>query len=190
MAAGSVAGVDDLHPCEALVRVWRGETLLAESSRAATTAWPESSGELLIPEADVRMGLLRPVQDGSDRQRLAAEGEPVAWRDGRSAAAGEPLIGFDAAKLRIEMTDRRRGAERGVATTNRFPRWGDIADLLRLLDVAPAGDDLFECPPYGDVRRNVVEGSQLLAQTMVAAAKSAPGQRVVSAHTIFSRPAV
>jgi acyl-CoA thioesterase len=183
-----------LFPRQALVRVAKGETVIALSTRAIATAIPESNGELLIPEGDVRLELLAdlPSEDGGRQWLgLSGSGEPIAWRDSRSSPQGERLVGFrPGGDLRILLTDRSPGAARGVATANRFPRWGDMRDLLRLLDVQPAGDGLYEGPSYGDVRRNVVEGSQLLAQTMVAASKSAPGQRVVSAHTIFSRPAV
>jgi acyl-CoA thioesterase-2 len=182
----ATAATAALHPCRALVRVQLGETLIAESAAAFVTALPESTGELLIPESDVRA------------DRLEAAGAS-AWRDARTGPDGQRLVGFrPGPELRILMTDQSPGAAGGVATTNRFPRWGDMNDLLRLLDVQPRGEgmaeglggSLYEGPTYGDLRRNVVEGSQLIAQTMVAAAKSAPGQRVVSAHTIFSRPAV
>jgi len=62
-------------------------------------------------------------------------------------------------------------------------------DLLRIMDVMPAGSGLYVAPAYADTRRNVVEGSQLLGMAIIAAAKEVPGQRPVSAHMIFSRPA-
>jgi acyl-CoA thioesterase len=182
-----------LFPCRALAQVWKGEVLVAESERALTTALPESNGRFLVPEADVRMDRVRELVGGGDLAEPGPEGAelPLAWRDARTAADGARLIGFTpGGDLRILLTDRSPGAEGGVATVNRFPRWGDMNDLLRLLDIEPAGESVYEGPCYGDVRRNVVEGSQLLAQTLVAAAKSAPGQRAISAHTIFSRPAV
>jgi acyl-CoA thioesterase-2 len=180
-----------LIPCQALVKVWKDDMLIAESANALSTAWPETNGDLLVPEADVRVKELPDTPDaGAQRGWSARLGEgPVAWRDERTGPGGEPLVGFKRWALRVEMTDRRTGADR-VATVNRFPRWGDMWDLLRLLDVRPLGDDVYEGPTYGDLNRNVVEGGQLLGQSMVAASKSAPGQRVVSAHTIFSRPAV
>jgi len=160
---------DALIPCQALTRVWKGETLIAETTGALTTALPEANGRLLVPRADVRMDLLGP----------------------RPQAAGDDadLVEFDPKDVRVEMTDRRPGIEAQGGTTNRYPRWGDMRDLLRLLDVAPAGEGAFEAPLYGDVRRNVVEGSHILAQTIVAASKTTPHQRVTSAHVIFSRPA-
>jgi acyl-CoA thioesterase-2 len=162
---------DALISCQALARVWHGETLLAESEQGQVTAVPESAGRLLLPRQHVRL------------DRLAAiSGEPVATLEG-------DWVAFDPKAVRIEMTDRRPGFRSDIVQTNRFPRWGDTTDLVRLLDVQPAGDGVFEAPLYGDTRRNVVEGSHLLAQTIVAAGKTTPHQRVTSAHAIFSRPA-
>lgn len=67
-----------------------------------------------------------------------------------------------------------------------------LADLLAIFDVQPA-----DLPPAdtGPARfagasesrgRNVVEGSQLLGQAMVAAAKALPGRAVRSAHGLFA----
>jgi acyl-CoA thioesterase len=163
-----MATKDDLIACEALTKVWAGETLIAESADARVTATPESTGRILLPREDVRMDLAGP--------HALAEG------DGR-------FVGFDPKAVRIEMVDRKPGHRTDVIQANRFPRWGDLSDLQRLLDVQPVGDGRFEAPAYLDVRRNVVEGSHLLAQTIVAAGKTTPNQRVISAHAIFSRPA-
>jgi acyl-CoA thioesterase II len=159
---------EDRIPRPAHVKVWAGEVLLAETTRAVATALPESTGRLLIPEADVRL----------DRM---PEGV---------AARADGFVAFDPKRVRIAMEDRWPGGNDPTrATTNSYPRWGDIADLERLMDLQPAGEPgLFAAPAYYDIRRNVVEGSQLLAQAIVAASKSSPGQRAISAHMIFSRP--
>jgi acyl-CoA thioesterase-2 len=175
---------------QAHVRVLDGEVLLATSDRAVSTAWPEANGSLLVPEADVdmtRLCELGPGEQGAMRY-AASSGEPVAWRDSRLAADGGTLIGFMCKPLTIRMEDRQPGWE-NVATVDRFPRWGDITDLVRLMDVKPLGGDRYEAPTYGNVQRNVVEGGQLLGGVIVAASRTDPGKRVVSAHTIFSRPA-
>jgi acyl-CoA thioesterase len=182
----------DLIPCQALVRVWKGDALVAESANAFSTAWPETNGDLLVPEADLKVRELPDAPDPGVHRGWSAQTPegPVAWRDARTGPGGERLIGFRRGALRVQMTDRRPGADGVTPTTNRFPRWGDMNDLVRLLDVVPLGDDVYEGPTYGDLNRNVVEGGQLVGQSLAAASKSAPGQRVVSAHTIFSRPAV
>jgi acyl-CoA thioesterase len=73
--------------------------------------------------------------------------------------------------------------------TTRFPTWGDATELVRLIDVEPAGDGRFVGPAYGYNARNVVEGGQLLAEAVVAAAKSVPGQRVTQASMVFGKAA-
>ena len=59
--------------------------------------------------------------------------------------------------------------------------------MLALFDVAPLGPDRFagETDAGGHAGRQVVEGSQILAQAMVAAGKALPGRVVRSAHALF-----
>jgi acyl-CoA thioesterase II len=69
------------------------------------------------------------------------------------------------------------------------PGEASLADLLAVFDVqAIAGDA--GAPQYvgsSESRgRNVVEGSQLLGQAMVAASKALPGRTVRSAHGLFA----
>ena len=175
---------------QAHVRVLDGDVLLAASDRAVSTAWPEANGSLLVPEADVDMAKLSELALGEDGTvRFAAtSGEPIAWRDSRRAEDGGALIGFARKPLTILMEDRRQGWEK-VSTVDRFPRWGNISDLVRLMDVKPIGADAYEAPTYGNIQRNVVEGGQLLGGVIVAASRTDPAKRVVSAHAIFSRPA-
>lgn len=69
-------------------------------------------------------------------------------------------------------------------------RWGDVADLLDILDVRPAGDLRYFSVTRGDSDgRSVVEGSQMLAQAVVAAGRHSPARRPVSAHMVFLRAA-
>jgi acyl-CoA thioesterase len=98
-------------------------------------------------------------------------------------------VAFYQERVRIELEDHWPGPDSRAVTVNRFPTWGDAGDLVRLLDVQPAGPGHFVGPPYRDVSRNVVEGGQLLGQAVVAASKSLPQQRVTSAYMIFSKAA-
>ncbi len=183
---------EGLTDVRAKVRVLDGDTVLAQSERAVSTAWPEANGSLLVPEADVAMERLREMSPGKGGVQCyaASSGEMIAWRDGREApGGGGALIGFARKPLNILVEDRQPGWEK-VATLDRFPRWGDIQDLVALMDVKPLGGDIYEAPMFGNVRRNVVEGGQLLGDTIVAAARTDPTKRVISAHVIFSRPAV
>lgn len=169
-----------MKPVAGLVRVRAGATPIAETRAALVTALPEANGQIVIPERDVLPGALAEDESGF---ALGPGGPAVAWR------AGEGLLRLDPALLDIAVDDRWPGRADGAGTVNRFPRWGDVADLLRIMDVAPAGPGLYVAPSHEDRRRNVVEGSQLLGQAIVAASKEVPGQRAVSAHMIFSRPA-
>ena len=182
---------EGLIDVKAHVRVLDGDVLLATSERAVSTARPEANGSLLVPEADVDMTKLRELGPGDDGATRFAAGsdEPIAWRDARVSSDGGALIGFVRKPLTILMEDRQPGWER-VSTVDRFPRWGDIEDLVRLMDVQPVGEDAYEAPMFGNVQRNVVEGGQLLGDVIVAASRTDPAKRVVSAHTIFSRPGV
>jgi acyl-CoA thioesterase len=67
--------------------------------------------------------------------------------------------------------------------------WGDAADLIAVLDVAPDGDLRYRSEARADERRPVVEGSQILGQAVVAASRHVPGRRVVSASMVFARAA-
>ncbi|MCB2049436.1 MAG: thioesterase family protein [Novosphingobium sp.] len=176
---------------KAHVRVLDGAVILAESDRAVSTAWPEANGSLLVPEADVDFSKLRELGPGSEGvvQFASLSGEPIAWRHDQPSASGDALIGFSSKDLTILLADRQAGWEK-VSTVDRFPRWGDITDLVHLMDVQPVGEDLFEAPTFGNVRRNVVEGGQLLGDIIVAAGRTDPGKRLISAHAIFSRPAI
>ncbi|MGD0882094.1 MAG: acyl-CoA thioesterase domain-containing protein [Acidimicrobiales bacterium] len=58
--------------------------------------------------------------------------------------------------------------------------------MLRVFDVEPDGDGRYSGTSDGGNRR-VVDGSQLLAQAIVAASKELPDHRVHSAHAVFTR---
>ena len=59
--------------------------------------------------------------------------------------------------------------------------------MIAIFDVAPSDASLtcFAGGSDGDGGRRVVDGSQLLAQCLVAASKALPGRTVRSAHTLF-----
>ncbi|GAA2121488.1 acyl-CoA thioesterase [Actinomadura napierensis] len=65
----------------------------------------------------------------------------------------------------------------------------DEDELIRLMDVRPAGPGRYAAPAHGAAARNVVEAGQLLADAVVAASKEIPDQRVASASMVFSRAA-
>jgi acyl-CoA thioesterase-2 len=64
-----------------------------------------------------------------------------------------------------------------------------VQGLLDLFDVQPAGENRFtaETGPAGEDERQVVEGTQVVAQAIVAVAKRFPDKSVRSVHAVFAR---
>lgn len=63
-----------------------------------------------------------------------------------------------------------------------------LAEMLEIFDVEPVGDASYVGGSDAGTR-DVIDGSQLLAQGIVAAAKTCPGRSVRSAHAVFTRTA-
>ncbi len=76
-----------------------------------------------------------------------------------------------------------------MATSSTPEPWGDVTDLIAVLDVQPDGERRFTGAVHADERRPVVEGSQMLAQSIVAASRLAPGRRAVHTSMVFTRVA-
>ncbi|MEZ0365566.1 acyl-CoA thioesterase [Mycobacterium sp. pUA109] len=74
-------------------------------------------------------------------------------------------------------------------TTDADQTQWSVTGLLDLFDVAPDGDDRFTGVTglAGDDERQVVEGTQVLAQAIVAVAKRFPDKSVRSVHAVFAR---
>lgn len=76
-----------------------------------------------------------------------------------------------------------------MATESAQTHWS-VAGLLNLFDIRPGeGPDRFsgDTGLAGDDERQVVEGTQVLAQAVVAVAKRFPDKSVRSAHAVFAR---
>ena len=75
-----------------------------------------------------------------------------------------------------------------MTTESQQTQW-TVAGLLELFDVHPDGPDHFagQTGIAGADERQVVEGTQVLAQAIVAAAKRFPDKSVRSAQAVFSR---
>ena len=63
-----------------------------------------------------------------------------------------------------------------------------LSDVLAVLDLEQSGDDRFVAQ-HLDEGHGVVFGGQLLAQTVVAAARTIPDKEVLSVHNVFARGA-
>ncbi len=157
-------------PCPLRARAWWGDQLVAESTGAVRVEEPGVAPVLWFPRADVRCDLPRDqVGDGDD--------------------TGFAAFDHDDDRVRVELVDGVEGEAPRDLTVKRFPNWGDAAHLVELLDVRPDGQQRYVGAARSDWRRPVVEGSQMLAQAIVAAGRHAPGRRVVTAHMVFLRAA-
>jgi acyl-CoA thioesterase-2 len=78
-----------------------------------------------------------------------------------------------------------------VTTGSEQVQWS-VEGLLDLFDVQPDGTDRFvgNTGDDGEDARQVVEGTQVLAQAIVAVAKRFPDKSVRSAHAVFARAVV
>ncbi len=191
----------DLVAVRGTARVWHGDLLLAESTEARRLIETDHVERLYLPERDVRLELLEandhhtvcPFKGEADYWALE-RGEPapgdVFWtyRSPFPEVIGiKGYLGVYHERVRVEIETRWDGD--GLPSVATFPAWGDEDDLLRLVDAEPTGPGRFVAPGYHERSRNVVEGGQLLAQALVAAAKSVPGQRLDSAYVTFPRAA-
>jgi uncharacterized protein (DUF427 family)/acyl-CoA thioesterase len=181
----------DLVPQQVRVRVFRGDLLLADSSRTLLvreTAHPEV---IYFPPEDVRLELF----DASEqRTRCPFKGEASYWSLARGERP-EPDLAWSYRTPFAEVAglagyvafypDRTRIESEGRGAS----RVGDLAELLDAFDVYPLGGGRFLAQCLDGGGRHVADGSQILAQAIVAACKSVPGKAVTSAHMIFSRAA-
>jgi acyl-CoA thioesterase-2 len=194
----------ELRPCLATVRVWHGDLLVAESAAGIRLEETKHVDRVYIPEGDVRLELFEPTdhhticpfKGRADYWSLVAGGqeeENVIWtyRDTFEQVAGiKGYIGIYHERLRVDVEEQWPGTvERRDRVHNRFPIWGDAEFLTHLLDVQEAQPDRYVVPAYPEQLRNVVEGSQMLGQAVVAASKAVPGKTVTSGYMIFSKSA-
>ena len=163
--------------CPYRARAWHDGALVADSTAAVRVDQADGPPGLWFPEADVRLDAL----PGGAR-----------WTDAPPPPDGTAgLLALDHDLLRVEVVDAGPGEADGDpgVTTKRFPLWGDAADLIALLDLTPDGDLAWVSGARSDWRRPVVEASQMLGQSVVAAMRHAGGRRVVSAHLVVPRVA-
>jgi acyl-CoA thioesterase-2 len=128
----------------------------------------------------------------AQEQAPSSDGHDVVWSFTEPATEVGwlgSLAAFDHDRVRVELVDAVEGDVPQDVTVKRFPTWGDASHLVDMLDVRRDGDRSYLSVPRGDWRRPVVEGSQMLAQAIVAAGRHAPGRRAVSAHMAFTRAA-
>jgi len=168
----------DLAPharaCPFEARAYLDDCLVASSSSALLVEPPGAAPLLLFPASDVRGELPR----GDALSRVAPPG----------------FVAFDPAhpQVRAVLVDALPGEPERDHTHKGFPGWGDASDLIDLLNVRRETASSFvsvtrDTP--ANRHRGVVEGSQMLAQSIVAASRRTEGRRVVSASLVFMRAA-
>lgn len=160
-------------------QAWLGEKLVARSGACLYVDRDGEPAALYFPENDIDLAGLR---DETPVLTMFSEsaGEHGPLRDHRT---------FRPDLVRVEVIDAVTGEDDRDTTVKAFPTWGDAAHLIDMLDVRQTGDLSWEGVARTDGRRPVVEGSQMLGQTIVAAMRHAPGRRVVSSHLLFLRGA-
>lgn len=187
-------------PCGHTAQVWFGDVLLAESDRCLVVAETDHIDRLYFPESAVHWEHFAssdytsvcPFKGRATYWNLVAADpviENVVWTYRTPLAEVAAIAGhvsFYQESLNVVVLERWPDDS---TVTISFPLWGDATELRRLIDVVPAGTGHFLGPAHGPTRRNVVEGGQLLAESIVAAAKTFVGQRVTSASMIFAKSA-
>lgn len=163
-------------PCPFEARAWVDDALVAVSSAALRIDRSGATPMLCFPIGDVR-------------GELPTAGERVLLS---SVPAGYVAFDTSHARVRVTLLDRLADEPERDHTLVRFPTWGDAADLIDMLSVRADADGSYLSATRANSEsphRDVAEGSQLLAQAIVAAGRRAPGRRVVSASMVFMRAA-
>lgn len=149
-----------------------GDSVVAESEAAVRVERPGEVPQLWFPRSDVVAETL-------------ADPSP-SWRAGTDELS--EYVAFDHERVDVQVEiDGSHGDDRQRGTWFEFPNWGDASDMINLLDMTAAADNVYLSDPRGDWARPVVEGSQLLAQAMALASRDAPGRRMVSGSMTFAR---
>ncbi len=174
-------------------RAWWGDVKVAESDACLCL---ESDGEppvLYFPRDAIDLSCFTRSAASSaviESWSIGPDGDDVLTVVAASRPDGLAGHGtFDPDRVRMDVVDRRPGTADRDITVKRFPPWGDASHLIDVLDVRPDGDLRYMGLARSDGRRPVVEGSQMLAQSIVAAGRHATDRRPVGAGMMFLRPA-
>jgi acyl-CoA thioesterase-2 len=205
-----------LLPFNGTGRISHGGRILAESEHCLIVAESDHGARLYFPEAAVNWDLFEPTDHSTT---CPFKGAAQYWSLSDTDAPlenvlwGYPIPFPQVADLAGHVAFYEDRVEATLVeafpddpeheVSHSFPPWGDAADLLNLIDVEPNGAGRFVSPPFPDpplgeffpglLKENprlVIEGGQLLAEGIVAAAKTVPGQRVTSASMIFCKAAM
>jgi acyl-CoA thioesterase len=149
-------------------RVNADGALIGASTNAIRAGAPEERPTLWFPASDI------------DDERLQAL-NPTLWQRGEDEWDG--FVSFDHDKLEVQLLDGPQDdPERSI---KRFPTWGDASELIAIMDVQRLDAGRYLGPRRPNMNRPVVEGSQLLGQSIIAATREVAGTRAVSASMMF-----
>ena len=196
-------------------RVQYAGVVVADSHTCLIVKESDHQDQLYFPIGDVAwehftetdLHTVCPFKGEADYWSLTVGGtseENVVWAYRRpfpEVAGLEGYVAFYTDRVQVELLETVEEDD-GDVVAYPFPVWGTAADLARLIDVAPDGEGRFTSPSFPDPPlgtfidlpdhrrpRQVIEGGQLLGQAIVAASKTVPDQRVVSASMVFTRAA-
>ena len=205
----------DLIPWSGRGRVQFGGVVVAESDDCLIVKESDHQDQLYFPMSDVAwehftetdLHTVCPFKGEADYWSLAVGGdaeENVVWSYRRpfpEVAGLEGYLAFYTDRVQVELVETVE-QDGGVEVVYSFPVWGTAAELAQLIDVVTDGEGRFTSPSFPDPPlgtfidiaeerrpRQVIEGGQLLGQAIVAASKTVPDQRVVSASMVFTRAA-
>jgi acyl-CoA thioesterase II len=172
----AVVALEPSGLCAFEARAWVDDKLVAVSSAALRVAQADAAPMLCFPVSDVRGEIAAP----SDEVLLA------------SAPSGYVAFDHNHRRVRLMLVDGTAGEPERDRTLKRFPTWGDATDLIDVLNAQHVGDRTYVSVTRGcgtNRHRDVVEASQMLAQTIVAAGRETAVRRVVHASMAFIRAA-
>src|SRR5262245_56138589 len=145
-------------------RATSADLTLATSTEAIRVERAGGPPELCFPIADVRLESLqdegRTIEGAAGTARLlslagevdprprgrwtaqdlpaSVDGVAAAWRYTDGSALADH-VAFDPRRVRVEVLDTVEGEDPRDMSVKRFPTWGDAADLIGQMDVAPTG---------------------------------------------------
>ncbi len=207
--------VIDLVPWTGRGRTQLGGVVVAESDACLIVKESDHQDQLYFPISDVAwehftetdLHTVCPFKGEADYWSLTVGDqteENVVWayRQPFPEVAGlEGHVAFYTDRVNVELLEVVE-EDGGQVVAYPFPVWGTAGDLAHLIDVVPDGEGRFTSPSFPDPPlgtfldipdhrrpRQVIEGGHLLGQAIVAASKTVPYQRVVSASMVFTRAA-
>ena len=205
----------DLVPWSGRGRATFNGAVVAESDSCLIVKESDHQDQLYFPMGDAvwehfaesDLNTVCPFKGEADYWSLTVgdeTGENVVWAYQQpfpEVAGLEGHVAFYTDRVQVALLEEV-AEDDGDVVAYRFPVWGTAADLARLIDVVPDGEGRFVSPSFPDPPlgtfvdiperfrpRQVIEGGQLLGQGIVAASKTVPDQRVVSASMVFTKAA-